>query len=434
VSAQQLTNKGGKILRSITTLPSSARAAGFFASRPAAFHLVAGMASSSSAAASAEVKPNTKALLAAIKQLAPPLSLHSHKGQSGRVGVIGGSKAYTGAPYFSAQCCLSMGADLVTLFCSVEAALAIKAYSPDLMVRPTLFPAYKAQEATAELDAAAAGGDGKDKDKGKSLVERLVDDIEQWSAKLDVQVLGPGLGKDELISQTVGAWIVKQSHKGEGSGSSGATEKEKQQPTPLVIDGDGIHVFQHSTAGRATTHASAFNAHVVLTPNAAEFRRLWQHFVGEGEKGAATAAAAMPLPNFDVDADDQWLKDSQLFRTAGACGQHSAVTGSISTCPTFDFVLAWSSFTLSLLLSRCLCMRLGWTADPDGGEISVQHPLARETAHLADVCVHIPVHCGQRLSKPAYANGERQTRTGCIIAHSSCSCGSCMSPFLVWAA
>jgi ATP-dependent NAD(P)H-hydrate dehydratase len=285
------------------------------------------MASSSSAAASAEVKPNTKALLAAIKQLAPPLSLHSHKGQSGRVGVIGGSKAYTGAPYFSAQCCLSMGADLVTLFCSVEAALAIKAYSPDLMVRPTLFPAYKAQEATAELDAAAAGGDGKDKekDKGKSLVERLADDIEQWSAKLDVQVLGPGLGKDELISQTVGAWIVKQSRKGEGSGSSDAKEKEKQQPSPLVIDGDGIHVFQHYTSGRAT-HASAFNAHVVLTPNAAEFRRLWQHFVGEGEKGTATAAAAMPLPNFDVDANDQWLKDSQLFRTADARGRLSAVT------------------------------------------------------------------------------------------------------------
>ncbi|KAL5960763.1 ATP-dependent S NAD P H-hydrate dehydratase [Taenia solium] len=42
-----------------------------------------------------------------IREVIPPLSNALHKGQMGRIGVVGGSKEYTGAPYFAAITALS---------------------------------------------------------------------------------------------------------------------------------------------------------------------------------------------------------------------------------------------------------------------------------------------------------------------------------------
>ncbi len=36
-----------------------------------------------------------------IKKFIPPLNSTSHKGQSGKIGIIGGSFEYTGAPYYA---------------------------------------------------------------------------------------------------------------------------------------------------------------------------------------------------------------------------------------------------------------------------------------------------------------------------------------------
>jgi hypothetical protein len=65
-----------------------------------------------------------------------PLSSDSHKGSSGRVGVLGGSARYTGAPFYAAMASLKAGADLSFVFCAQEASLPIKCYSPELMVAP----------------------------------------------------------------------------------------------------------------------------------------------------------------------------------------------------------------------------------------------------------------------------------------------------------
>ena len=42
----------------------------------------------------------------AVQRLVPPLSFDSRKGQNGRIGVLGGSYEYTGAPYYAAQSAL----------------------------------------------------------------------------------------------------------------------------------------------------------------------------------------------------------------------------------------------------------------------------------------------------------------------------------------
>lgn len=61
-----------------------------------------------------------------------------HKGQNGKVGVIGGSVEYTGAPYYVGAASLKSGADIVHVFCPEEASIPIKSYSPELIVHPCL--------------------------------------------------------------------------------------------------------------------------------------------------------------------------------------------------------------------------------------------------------------------------------------------------------
>ena len=85
-----------------------------------------------------------------LQAVIPKFSFAKHKGQDGRLCVVGGSLEYTGAPYFAAQSALRCGADLVHVLCDVKAGLAIKAYSPELMVAPYLDSSQ--QQITKELD------------------------------------------------------------------------------------------------------------------------------------------------------------------------------------------------------------------------------------------------------------------------------------------
>lgn len=72
--------------------------------------------------------------VAGTRSIAPPLLFSHHKGIMGRIGVIGGSKDYTGAPFYAADGALKFGADLSFVFCSNSASVPIKCYSPELMV------------------------------------------------------------------------------------------------------------------------------------------------------------------------------------------------------------------------------------------------------------------------------------------------------------
>ena len=75
-------------------------------------------------------------ILSLIKSILPQLKISQHKGQNGKVGIIGGSVEYTGAPYYAGTSSLRAGADLSHIFCIEEAAIPIKSYSPELIVHP----------------------------------------------------------------------------------------------------------------------------------------------------------------------------------------------------------------------------------------------------------------------------------------------------------
>lgn len=164
------------------------------------------------------------ALIAEMKKSIPVLTSSLHKGESGRIGVVGGSLEYTGAPYFAAISALRAGCDLAHVFCQDKAAPVIKSYSPELIVHPL-------------LDAPNA-----------------VEEISEWLPRIHALVLGPGLGRDPSTFEKLEAII--------GIG--------KKNEIPMVIDADGL--FFINSNYKIIEGCS----NVVLTPNAIEFSRLYQ--------------------------------------------------------------------------------------------------------------------------------------------------------------
>ncbi|KAJ1116230.1 hypothetical protein NDU88_004448 [Pleurodeles waltl] len=158
------------------------------------------------------------------RNVIPPLSTKKHKGQDGKIGVVGGCQEYTGAPYFAGITALKVGADLSHVFCTKDAATVIKSYSPELIVHPVLDSPNAIQE------------------------------VEKWLPSLHTIVVGPGLGRDDRILQNAKIII----------------EKSKTKGIPIVIDADGLWLIaQEPSIIQGYKQA-------ILTPNVIEFSRLYE--------------------------------------------------------------------------------------------------------------------------------------------------------------
>jgi ATP-dependent NAD(P)H-hydrate dehydratase len=179
------------------------------------------------------------ALLAGARRLVPDLSPGRYKGQAGKVGVVGGCREYTGAPYFAAMAALRVGADLSHVFCTGGAATVIKSYSPELIVHPYL----------PSLDD---HGEDLHPHRQQTLKDAAVEAIGAWLDRFDVLVIGPGLGRDDLALACV----------------SEVAAQARRRGVPLVIDADGLWLVNQEP-GLVQGYRRA-----VLTPNAAEFGRL----------------------------------------------------------------------------------------------------------------------------------------------------------------
>lgn len=210
-----------------------------------------------------------------LSSVIPQLTASSHKGQNGRLTVIGGSAAYTGAPYFSSLTTLKLGADLCTVLTSVESAVPIKSYSPELMVRPILIPHY-----LLDVDGVhPIAGKGKGAHR-EAAIQAIVDSVQkEVLERSTVVIVGPGLGKDELIVDTVAALLTVC----------------RTLAVPVVLDGDGINI--------AVSHPDVIrgNAQLMLTPNAAEFSRLWEKYLPDTDKPPMSLPVDQQLIQFMTD-------------------------------------------------------------------------------------------------------------------------------------
>ncbi|HIP88486.1 MAG TPA: NAD(P)H-hydrate dehydratase [Thermococcus paralvinellae] len=142
-----------------------------------------------------------------------------HKGQNGRLLIIGGSEDYFGAPYLAAKSA-SYLVDLVYLVMPEYSAKRIT--DPDIILRPV---------------------------EGKNLTKEHLEAVLALAEKTDAVLIGPGIGLREETKEFVREFI-------------------KRCEKPLVIDADGLK----AVAG----YLAVLNDRTsVLTPHGGEFRILF---------------------------------------------------------------------------------------------------------------------------------------------------------------
>lgn len=146
----------------------------------------------------------------------------SHKGNNGRVLVVGGSKDYSGAPTLAAHAAFKSGVDLVHVACPRSVSSTIRSYSPDLIVH------------TLSEDI---------------IVEEDVDKIVELSKDVDSIVIGCGMGRDK-------------------ESASALNEMVEEIKKPMVFDADALKLLD-------TKLFRKMENDVVVTPHSAEFKALF---------------------------------------------------------------------------------------------------------------------------------------------------------------
>lgn len=166
------------------------------------------------------------AKLSDVKACYKPRSAYSHKGENGRVLIVGGSKDLVGAPALAAAAALAAlraGVDLVVVAAPEKPGWVINQYSPDIIVK---------------------------KFRGEVFSARHVKEISSLAKGFDAVLIGPGLGRKKKTLAFAKALVNKIEK-----------IKIKGGKIPLVLDADAIK----ACAGMR------FSCPAVITPHAREF-------------------------------------------------------------------------------------------------------------------------------------------------------------------
>ena len=174
----------------------------------------------------------------------PVRARDAHKGDFGKVYILGGSVGYTGAPVFAAQAAVRSGAGLVTVGVPAPAWPVVAAKLDEAMPHP--LPAGKEGQLSLEAWEAAFA--------------RL--------SVCGVCLIGPGLGRGNGVSAVV-RHLLTEIH------------------IPVVLDADGINALE----GHIDVLDSREGLLTVLTPHDGEFARLGGDLSDGDRLGAARAFA-----------------------------------------------------------------------------------------------------------------------------------------------
>ena len=145
----------------------------------------------------------------------------SHKGNNGKLLIVGGNKDFAGAPAIAGMASIGAGADLVYVCAPEKVAEAIKSTSPDLIVK--------------SLD-------------GDKLSLDHADEILKAAQDVDAVLIGPGSGIDEETSKLFNVLVAKVKK-------------------PIVLDADALKQVEISLIKARDD--------VILTPHISEFKSIF---------------------------------------------------------------------------------------------------------------------------------------------------------------
>ena len=143
---------------------------------------------------------------------------NSHKGNNGRLLIVGGSKDYSGAPAIAGMAAIGAGADLVYVATPEKSAEAIKSTSPDLIVKSL---------------------------EGDKLSLRHSEEILEMADNVDAVLIGPGAGIDDETSKLFNVLVTKIKK-------------------PIVLDADSLKQVELSLIKNRED--------IILTPHIFEFK------------------------------------------------------------------------------------------------------------------------------------------------------------------
>jgi hydroxyethylthiazole kinase-like uncharacterized protein yjeF len=261
-----------------------------------------------------------------FKTLWKPRPPSAHKGDYGRLLIIGGSENFTGAPAFSALAATKCGTDLVYVASPTKTSEIIASYSPDLI--------------TIKLP-------------GEHLNLKDLSELERWMGSADAIVLGPGIGMHEETVDVVKKLISQ----------TGELNK------PLVLDADALKIF-----GR---NRRRLNSPAVLTPHAGEFAAVLQRKISPEmqlrqeattQLARETGATVVLKGNVDIIADPTRLKLNKTgnpYMTVGGTGDVlTGIIGALLAQHVEPFRAAAAGAFLNGLAGDMLMKEKGPTVTP----------------------------------------------------------------------
>ena len=145
----------------------------------------------------------------------------SHKGNNGKILIVGGSADYHGAPAIAGMAAIGTGADLVYVACPESASSAIKGNCPDLIVK--------------SLD-------------GDNLSLKHSEEILKLAGDVDVVLIGPGAGINDETAKLFNVLVTKIKK-------------------PIVLDADSLKQVEISLIRNRED--------IILTPHLAEFKSVF---------------------------------------------------------------------------------------------------------------------------------------------------------------
>jgi NAD(P)H-hydrate epimerase len=171
----------------------------------------------------------------------------SHKGNNGRMLVIGGSSDYSGAPAIAGMAAIGAGCDLVYVAAPEKAADAIKSTSPDLIVKSL---------------------------EGGTLALAHAEELLELSGKVDAVLIGPGAGIDDETSKLFNVLVSKIKK-------------------PIVLDADSLKQVEMKLIKNRDD--------IILTPHIFEFRSFFN--VGDDLK--------LDIDSYDFNRVDENITEFQ---------------------------------------------------------------------------------------------------------------------------
>jgi NAD(P)H-hydrate epimerase len=161
-------------------------------------------------------------VVAIVKSRSP----EAHKGDFGRLLVVGGSDVFSGAPVLVAYAAYRAGVDLVHIAAPIKTAYAISSMSSDLIA--------------VKLE-------------GDHLSPRNVAQLDPYLEKSSAVAIGPGLGLHKETREFV----------------KGLVKRIEAKMIPLLLDADGLKAFAE--------FRHPMKSPVVLTPHSGEYKILTGH-------------------------------------------------------------------------------------------------------------------------------------------------------------